>query len=320
MRQGEREIVAVVVVDDSDIVAAALEQILEADPSIRVVGRARNGAELLELPASQVADVILLDLMMPELGGLSALRQISSRAAIIVVSGEPPHTALGREAMAQGAVGYFCKSELSAPNGAARLREMVRAASRRETIADQRLLLVAGSTGAVHRLVSLVRDLRDLDAPVLVVQHLPEGRELDLARTLGLTGVAARPARAGDALAPGVLVAPFGKHMEIDRRDRIHLSEAPPVGGHRPSAEMLLASAVRVGPRVVAVMLSGLGNDGAHGMALLAEQGAACFALHPEDCAASSMPLAALAASRAVRAVRAVDLGTRVRRVLTHGR
>ncbi|MBN2195524.1 MAG: response regulator [Polyangiaceae bacterium] len=320
MRQGGKDLISVVVADDSDVAAAALERILEEDPRIRVMCRARNGAELLELPASRVAEVILLDLLMPELGGLSALRQLSSRTAVIVVSGERAHSALAREAIAQGAVGYVCKSELSLPGGAARLRDMVRTASHRERILDERVVLVAGSTGAVHPLVSLVRNLRDLHVPLLVVQHLPEGREEDLARMLGLTGVVARPAREGDSLAPGVLVAPFGWHMEIDRRERIHLSDAPPVNGHRPSADMLLTSAARLGRRIVAVMLSGLGNDGARGMALLAQQGAACFALHPDDCGATSMPLAALAASRAVQAIRGTELGARVRRVLSHGR
>lgn len=315
------ELVRVVVADDSDIAATYLERVLGEDPRFRVVGRARDGSELLELPALHLAHVILLDALMPRLAGLSALRHLASRLPVIVVSSEAVGSAVAREAIAQGACAFFSKSELSALDGQARLREAVlRASLGSEPPRSGSVVLIAGSTGAVGPLVDLLRDLREVEVPKLVVQHFPEGKDDALTHTLGLSGVAARAAEHGDRLQPGVLVAPFGRHMQLNRSERVDLMDAPAVNGHRPSAEVLLSSAARLGERAVAVMLSGLGNDGAHAMAALAEQGATCLAQHPDDCAAPSMPLAALAASPAVRSVRLAELGRRVKRSLDHDR
>jgi two-component system chemotaxis response regulator CheB len=317
----DEQLVRVLVADDSEIAATCLERVVEEDSRIRVVGRARDGTELLESPAVHVAHVILLDALMPKLAGLSALRHLASRLPVIVVSSEAVDSAVAREALAQGARAFFSKAELSAPQGQARLREAVlQTGLGSQPPSGSPVVLIAGSTGAVGPLAGLLRDLREVKVPQLVVQHFPEGKDDALTHTLSLSGVTVRPAEHGDRLLPGALVAPFGRHMLLNRSERIHLVDAPAVNGHRPSAEVLLASAARLGERAVAVMLSGLSNDGARAMAALAEQGATCLAQHPDDCTAPSMPMAALAASPAVRSVRVADLGRRVRRHLDRDR
>ena len=91
----------VLIADDSDIVATSLEQLLEQDPHIHVVGRARNGRELVEHPALKAAGVVLLDLLMPELGGLSVIRRCG-QCAVIAVSSEEEGSALAEEAKRRG--------------------------------------------------------------------------------------------------------------------------------------------------------------------------------------------------------------------------
>jgi two-component system chemotaxis response regulator CheB len=167
--------------------------------------------------------------------------------------------------------------------------------------------VVAGSTAAIPALASVSQGLARLLVPVLVVRHMLEQRERDLARTPCGSGASARLARAGDALTPESLLAPSGHHTPIDARERVQLTSEPPVNGHRPSAEVLIRSASPLATRVVAIVLSGLGNDGACVLGGLADKGGLCFAQDPEECAAKGMPRSALGASGRVRPVRIHD-------------
>jgi two-component system chemotaxis response regulator CheB len=310
-------IVRVVVADDSEIASAFLERLLEEDSLIRVVGRAANGAELLALPARNIAHVVLLDVLMPEMGGLSVIRQLSASCSIIAISSVAADSAVAREALALGATAFFNKRDLASPAEAERLRETVRGSGPVSQVRlDQPVVLVVGSTGAVSPLEILVRDLTPLSLPVLVVQHMPEGKDGALAQLLSLGGGLARVAQQGELLRPGVLVGPSGRHLEMDGYDRVRLTTTDPVNGHRPSGDVLLRSAMCLGKRALAVILSGLGNDGAQAMAALAEQGGVCFAQDPEEASAPSMPRAALAASPRVRPVRMADLGPMLRKNL----
>jgi two-component system chemotaxis response regulator CheB len=309
----------VLIADDSDIVAASLEQLLERDPHIHVVGRARNGRELVAHPALRAASVVLLDLLMPELGGLSVIRKCG-QCAVIAVSSEEEGSALAEEARALGAVGFFSKRDLASPERAEALREAVKAAGALGGAAHGRPVgFVVGSTGAIRPLENLVNALRGEPLPLLVVQHLPDGKAEALAELLHHDDYPARVARHGDALAPGVLIAPAGSHMEVDSRERIRLTRGDPVNGHRPSGDVLLSSALRLGERAIAIVLSGLGNDGALPLGALAENGGRCFAQHPDDCQAGFMPRAALEASPKVKSIREAFLGEIVKRLLSNG-
>ncbi|MBN1605476.1 MAG: chemotaxis protein CheB [Polyangiaceae bacterium] len=314
-------IIRVVLADDSDISAAFLERLLEEDPELRVVGRAHNGAELLSLPARQMAHVILADVLMPEVGGLSVIRSLVGECPVIVISSVDPSSPVAAEALALGATAFFCKRHLAQDREAARLREAVKAAAgvSQPPEATQSVVLIVGSTGATGVLETLVREIAGVPVPILVVQHMPEGREQSLSQLLSFGPTSSRVARDGESLALGVIVAPGGRHLRLDTHDRLRLEDSPPVNGHRPSGDVLLQSAVRLGKRAVGIILSGLGSDGAQGMGALAANGGVCLVQHPRDAAASSMPQAALAASSRVRPVRVVDLGRTVRQVVGHG-
>lgn len=303
----------VVVADDSETAMALLEELLRHDPNIEVVGRARSGAELLELQALELADVVLLDLVMPDIGGLSALPRLVGHCAVVAVSGERQDSALAKAAVNQGAREYVSKQDLGGADAAHRLCAAIRTATPGCSRAERPVLLVAGSTGAVRLLTSLLEELQDLELPTLVVQHLPPGRQGALADLIAWSGTRVQVATHGARLEPGVMVAPTGRHLTLSPRLRIALVDAPPVNGFCPSADVLFESAVPLGRRAVAVMLSGLGNDGARGMGHIADTGGLCLAIEPAECLASQMPRAALAASRRVIACRIGDLAPTIR-------
>lgn len=320
MREPKR-VVRVLIADDSDIASAFLEQLLEEDPSIRVVGKVKNGAELINSPLCVPADVLLVDALMPEVGGLSAIKRLAGKKPIVVVSSVERDSRVATECIALGASAFFSKRTLPHRDAATRVREAVKRAAgggppRGESA---ELLFVVGSTGAISHLDRLVLALSGLEISTTVVQHLPPGKDTLLADVLRSKGARARLARDGDALEPGVLIAPVGVHLELDARLRVRLRPGPPVNGHVPSGNVLLRSVVPVAHRATAVMLSGLGDDGAEAMAELAESGGRCVALAPDDCQANFMPRAALAASSKVRAVRAAELGSVVRQVVVGG-
>jgi two-component system chemotaxis response regulator CheB len=266
-----------------------------------------------------MADVVIVDLLMPKLDGLSVIRAISAQVAVILVSSLKRDSAAIREAVAQGASEAFSKRDLADGLVRERLRAAVRNARRPCGAMGGRLVVVAGSTGAIPALASLARGLGHVPVPVLVVQHMPDQRELDLARALRRLGAHARPARAGDRLSHEFLLAPSGFHMGIDARERVHITRGDPINGHRPSAEVLMRSVVPLSRRVIAVVLSGLSNDGAAALAELAESGAHCFAQEPMECSAPDMPRAALSRSRRVHPIRIQELVAFVHRMVDCG-
>jgi two-component system, chemotaxis family, protein-glutamate methylesterase/glutaminase len=310
-------IALVVIAEDSELVTAYLERLCESDPQIRIVGRARDGKQLLELPELSLARVVLLDLLMPELGGLSLIRRLCERSMVVAISSEEEGSALAREALALGATAFFSKRSLSRPAVQQELRRLIKHGPSPQLVArGQAIGFVVGSTGAIPPLEQIVRALRGTAAPLLIVQHLPDGRAESLAQLLHHESYPAHVALHGEQLLPGVFIAPTGKHLTVDARDRVALVAGEPAALHCPSGDVLLRSAARLGSRAVAVVLSGLGDDGAQALAELAERGGQCFVQHPDEAQAPFMPRAAAGASPKVRYLREAHLGASMRRLL----
>jgi two-component system chemotaxis response regulator CheB len=281
------------------------------------VGRAQDGAALLALPQRKIAHVAIVDVLMPGVAGLSLIRRLTEDCEVIVVSSMANDSGVAKEALALGASAFFCKKHLADPVVAQQLRDAVKHGARlAKPRAHGSVVFIVGSTGAVVPLETLAQELEPLNVPVLVVQHLPEGKAEGLAQLLCSRGARAQVARQGDVLEARVFVAPIGRHMELDAGERIRLVEGRGESRHCPSGDVLLESAVRLGSRAIAVILSGLGTDGARGVKALAESGATCLAQRPEDCVAAYMPLAALAASRLVRSVSLPFLGHAICRAI----
>ncbi|AKF04752.1 chemotaxis protein CheB [Sandaracinus amylolyticus] len=310
----------VCVVDDSDIAAQRIARILESDDDVRVIKRFASVDELRAWGDLDTASVVVLDVWMPGASGLGAIREIAARVPVVVVSDVAEGSDVALEAVAQGAVAFVSKRELGTEPGETRLRAIVRDAATQSIARELPVLVIAGSTGAPRALERLVPGLRDVPAAIVVVQHLPLGGEVGFARWIAGLGLPARPARHGDALASGrALIAPAGRHLVIE--NGVVRLVAGAIGElHVPSADRALASAASLGRRVVALVLSGMGRDGARGIALALEGSATCLALSPDECAAPSMPRHALDVSPRVRAVRLDTIVTDVREALRRRR
>jgi two-component system, chemotaxis family, protein-glutamate methylesterase/glutaminase len=315
--------IRVLVVDDSAFLRRALPRILESDPEITVVATASNGAEGVRLVKELRPDVVTLDVMMPGLDGLSALRQIMREAPtpVVMVSSL---TAEGEketlEALALGAVDFVTKPSgpvsLDIDKVSIELVEKIRAAygtrtkvetradgvwERFRTLADtlrsrdgsieaaaqpeseiggKRLIAIATSTGGPSALQTLLPMLpADLGAGIVVVQHIAAGFTKALAERLNdLSKITVREARDGEPILPGVaLVSPADMHMLVRRvgvRLSVRLSREPAMATYRPSADVLFRSIASVcAEEACAVVLTGMGDDGALGLKAIRDGG-----------------------------------------------
>jgi two-component system chemotaxis response regulator CheB len=325
------ERIRVLVVDDSAFMRTAISRLLSADPRFEVVGQARDGSEAVQLALALRPGVITMDFNMPGLNGAEATRAILARhaAAIVMVSA---HTSEGAaetvEALAAGAIDFVNKpdGEVSANLGPMRdelIQKLLTAAGSnldavrvppasapgsegrrgaaglpRSRPLGLRVLAIASSTGGPAALVRLLPSLCVQDfASVLIVQHLPAAFTAPLAAQLAeCARFPIREARAGDTLEPGQgLVAPGDRHLVVDRSGRVTLDDSPPVHGVRPAADVTFKSVAQgYGARAVGVVLTGMGRDGALGLAAIKAAGGRTVAQDRASCTVYGMPRAAV--------------------------
>jgi len=316
--------ISVLIVDDSAFMRRAIEKLLAQQPGIAVAGSACNGIEAVQRTLELRPDVITMDVEMPGLDGVGAVREImqSLPTPIVMLS---TRTTEGAEttlhALDAGAVDFIAKpgplSEDLAGLGD-RLGQAIRAASharvqRRHSAPPQplrasnlrppalpnglpaaRVIIIGASTGGPPALAEVITHLpAGLASAVLIVQHLPVGFTGALARRLDtLSFLAVSEASEGDVVSPGrVLVAPGGFHMVVGDDRRVHLNESPSVHGVRPSVDVTLDSVTAVyGRNAAAAILTGMGRDGAEAAARLAEAGGHVFIQDEATCLIYGMP------------------------------
>jgi two-component system chemotaxis response regulator CheB len=306
----------VVVTDDSQIARALLCDVINGRPELRVVAQASSVEELETALLRTNPHVVTLDLLMPGKAGLSIIRALAERTAVVVVSDAKSDSPLAKESLAQGASAFVPKRSLATPAGRAELlRLLLRAPVSHK---PEFVVAIAGSTGAMPALEAFAGELGRLEAAVAVVQHLPSERMAAFADWLTELGLPANVAEQPMPLTRGrAVVAPGHHHMTVVRAERAELDASPPVAGHTPSADYLFRSLVREASQTIAVVLSGMGRDGAAGIAPLVAAGATCFVQRPDTCPVPAMPLAAQEAARG-RAIPlpAHDIGLAIRGLL----
>jgi two-component system chemotaxis response regulator CheB len=312
--------VRVLIVDDSAFFREVLRAELAAFSELEIVGEAGDGRQAIALAAALCPDVISMDVVLPLVGGLEAIRAImaSRPTPIVVLSGLVGRDArLGLDAIAAGALELVGKPLTGFDaSSARRLVELltVAAASRPGVVAPlasapprlgrsstaPRFVAIAASTGGPPLLRALLAGVGPgYPATIAIVQHTSAGFVAPLASWLAdacalEVAVAVDGAR---ARAGAVLIAPDDRHLTFDPGGAVVLSAAPPEGGHRPSADALFRSLARsFGAAVVGLVLSGMGSDGARGLAAIAGAGGPAWVLAPDDAAVAAMPRAALAA------------------------
>lgn len=314
--------VRVMVVDDSAIVRGLIIQMLERSAEIVIVARAANGeVALAELERVEV-DVMVLDLEMPVMDGMTALPLILARrpeVRVVVASTLSQRNArISLEALQQGAADYVPKPETGTLVNAAEFeRELVGkvlALGRRRPVAASGVpttaprpratvrpgvIAIGGSTGAPPVLLELMAGLKGVTQPILITQHMPATFTALLAEQIErASGRPCAEARDGEPVLPGrAYVAPGGWHMTVGRSGAtpvIRLNQEPPEHFCRPAVDPMLRSAVGIyGHRLLAVVLTGMGHDGAEGCALAAKAGGRFIVQDEATSAVWGMPGAA---------------------------
>jgi two-component system chemotaxis response regulator CheB len=330
----------VLICDDSASYAAGLAHLLEFDSEIDVVGVCDNAEQALATLAQLKPDLVTMDLELPGMSGLSAIEQIMSNAPvpILVLSGHVEHrsrTAL--EALAAGALDAMPKDDLNLREpdspAAQALRHRVKVLSRARVIHHPRAHLstngsspatwartasaigVCASAGGPPALRTVLAALpATFPVPILVVQHIAAGFVDGLVSWLdSQVPLPVRLASAGPKAKPGIWVAPDGSHLTLAADGRFVLRERASADRHCPSADVMLSSlAASAGASAVAIVLTGMGRDGADGLADVQRAGGLTIAQDEETSAVYGMPLAA--AQRGAELVLPLDkIGARVR-------
>jgi two-component system, chemotaxis family, protein-glutamate methylesterase/glutaminase len=311
----------VLVCEDSAVYATALIRLLEYDGDITVSAVCTTASEAMAALPRVRPDLVTMDLELPDMDGLRAVEEImgSRPLPILVLSG-----LLGRDrgrsesALAFGALDAIAKDDLGIrdPAGpeAAAFRRRVRVLCRATVIRHLRAGLksrpdpplpahaasvigICASTGGPQTLARLLNGLpADYPIPVLVVQHIGAGFTDGLADWLDQeVGLPVAMARDGARAAPGAWIAPAGAHLKLTGTGLLFLDRRDTAGTHRPSGNALLASiAAAAGPTGVAIVLSGIGADGAAGAAAVRRRGGLAITQDRASSAVFGMPQAAI--------------------------
>jgi two-component system chemotaxis response regulator CheB len=302
-----------------------LARTLEHGGEIEVVGvRTTAEAAIADLPRLE-PDLITMDIELPGISGLEAVEQIMGArpTPILVLSarvGAGSDTAAA--ALAAGALDAVAKDDLPlldpASIAAAAFRRRVQLLSRAHVIRHPRARLsgrhgtapgasarvlaaeavvgICASTGGPQAIATVLAGLpADYPHPILVVQHIAAGFTDGLARWLdGTVSLPVRLAEHGASLERGVTVAPEGAHLVLRPDRSLELDRSSPAGLHRPSADVLLRSVAAVArSSAVAVVLTGMGRDGADGLAAVHEAGGLTIAQDEATSAVFGMPMEA---------------------------
>jgi two-component system, chemotaxis family, protein-glutamate methylesterase/glutaminase len=337
MSEGTKK-VRVLVVDDSALMRKLIPQMLEASPSIEVVGTAMDGSFCLKKIEELHPDVITLDLQMPGMNGIDTLKEIMRRnplPVIVVSSHSTDGASVTFKALGLGAFDFVTKPQdatMHMEEAASELIAKIKAAAECKVVRPGRLMgmpprpekislgksaprpsklvAIGISTGGPQALEFLLAQLPpDFPGSIVIVQHMPEGFTDMFARRLDeICSLRVKEAQSGDILQAGrVLVCPGSRHMRVKRLtmgDVVVLSDEPRVNGHRPSVDVLFNSAAEEFTKdAVAVLMTGMGDDGAEGLGAVKKSGGITIAQSEESCVVFGMPKAAIERGYATRVV-----------------
>jgi two-component system chemotaxis response regulator CheB len=330
--------IRVLVTDDSPTAREFLVQILGSDPEIRVIGEASDGAEAVAATQRLRPDLVTMDIHMPRLDGMEATREImiTTPTPIVIVTGSHRACDVGAslEILRCGALDVLFKPpdprSADFPTAARRLIATVKAMAGVKVVrhwrpgraaggaaspatvtvtpgeARARIVAIAASTGGPAALQRLLSDLpATYPLPILVVQHITPGFTAGLAGWLaGTSRQRVKLAQQGEPLAPGtVYLAPDDLHLGTASRGGtsfVGLTPAPPIGGFRPSANHLFESVARdYGPAALALILTGMGDDGVTGLRAVRKAEGQVIAQDEKTSIVFGMPGAAVAAGLA---------------------
>jgi len=331
--------IKVLIVDDSAVVRQVLQGILEWDPSIQVIGVASDPIFAMEKMSKQWPDVIVLDVEMPRMDGITFLKKIMAEhptPVVICSTLTERGAATSVQAMEAGAVTIVTKPKIGLKqflsDSAADLINAVKEASQvrvsrlkpapalpqkvaPKLTADaimpaagvhamaqttERIVAIGTSTGGTQALEAVLTALPRVCPGIVIVQHMPEKFTASFAARLdSLCEIEVREAKNNDRVIPGLaLIAPGGRHMLLKRSGayyHVEVVDGPVVNRHRPSVDVLFRSVAKyAGKNATGIIMTGMGDDGAHGLKEMHDAGAPTVAQDEETCVVFGMPKEAI--------------------------
>ncbi|WP_027150227.1 protein-glutamate methylesterase/protein-glutamine glutaminase [Methylobacter tundripaludum] len=323
--------IKVLIVDDSAVVRQVLTGLLDGVSGIKVICAAPDPIFAMKKMETEWPDVIVLDIEMPRMDGVTFLKKLMSEhpTPVVICSTLTEKGAeVTMQAMSAGAVDIVTKPKVNLRNflqeSKATIIDVIKAAaqSRPRTIKSaapspvaantnslfgasapkpmvqttDRVIVIGTSTGGTQALEYLFTQLPRTAPPIVVVQHMPEHFTAAFAKRLdGICQVTVKEAAHNDRALPGVvLIAPGGKHMLLQRSGaqyQVEIKDGPLISRHRPSVDVLFrSSAQSAGANAVGIILTGMGDDGAHGMKEMHDAGALTIAQDETSCVVYGMP------------------------------
>ncbi len=329
--------IRVFIIDDSALTRTILTQLLSEAPGILVTGSAQDPLFAQKKMAADWPDVIILDLEMPRMDGLTFLKQLMHERPTPVVVCSAISTRGSEQALESlrlGAVEVVEKPKVGVKDflqeGRQRFIESVRSAAQakvfpllgskasvsRKCLPSARAMSqalagkrpqtainyigIGASTGGTQALEKVLLALTTQCPPILIVQHMPADFTKAFAERLNSRArIHVREAQDGEQLARGTaLIAPGGRHMQLEKAGntyRVSIKDGPPINRHKPSVDVLFNSMNRFhAPASAALLLTGMGNDGAQGLKRLHDAGALTAAQDEASSVVFGMPREAI--------------------------
>ncbi|MFT7115554.1 MAG: two-component system chemotaxis response regulator CheB [Rhodoferax sp.] len=320
--------IKVMVVDDSAVVRQVVGGLLDADPAIEVICTVADPLLAMIRMKTQWPDVIVLDIEMPRMDGITFLKQIMRERPTPVVICSTLTEAGAKtsiEALAAGAVAIITKPKLglkqfltdhsndliTAVKAAARAN-VKRLLTTEKYTADvilpvatghhamlkttDRVVALGTSTGGTQALEQVLVGLPRVCPGIVIVQHMPEKFTAEFANRLNtLCQISVKEAQHNDRVVQGqALIAPGGKHMLLRRTGAqyfVDVIDGPLVNRHRPSVDVLFRSVAKcAGVNALGVIMTGMGDDGASGLLEMRNAGARTLGQDEESCVVYGMP------------------------------
>ncbi len=310
--------IKILIVDDSKTIRTILNKMFSTDPSFEVIGMLENPTQVESFIEKNRPDVITLDIHMPEMDGVTLLKQIYPKfkiPCVMISSISLQEGPMVFDALESGAVDYIQKPEAKDIEALTpvfiekiKMASNVRSQDKSKHILTKvkaqsdinALVVIGSSTGGTEALRHILTALPDQIPPILIVQHIPAVFSLAFAKRMNeLCSFEVKEAENGDEVMPNrVLIAPGGFQMKMIHRNNktyVEINSDEPVNRFRPSVDYLFSTVVQnLFCHTVAVILTGMGRDGAREMLNLKKKGAVTIAQNEESCIVFGMPREAI--------------------------
>jgi two-component system, chemotaxis family, protein-glutamate methylesterase/glutaminase len=325
--------IRVVIVDDSALIRQLLTEIINDTPDLVVVGAAPDPLVAREMIRSLNPDVITLDVEMPKMDGLSFLEKLMRlrpTPVVMVSSLTDAGAEVTLRALELGAVDFVSKPKFDIERGvreyAQEITDKLRGAARAKVrkyvplatsaaqntdavlplkrvphVSTEKIILIGASTGGTEAIREVLGGMPPDCPGILITQHMPEAFTKSFANRLNqICRISVKEAQSGERVLPGhAYIAPGHSHLLLRRSGANYtteLSDGPPVNRHRPSVDVLFRSATNcAGRNAIAVILTGMGKDGAAAMLEIKQAGAYTIAQDEASCVVFGMPREAIA-------------------------